>query len=112
MVTANAVVLYPSIPHTECLDSPSNILEEHNIKKIPSETLLELADLFFEPADWHLFLHYNFYHPERVKTSAVYNKALHIKRICSAEEDFNPIQDGGKKAPYQFFPCNFYKQRN
>ena len=30
---------------------------------------------------------------------------------------FNPIQDGGgggqaKKAPYQFFPCNFYKCRN
>ena len=26
---------------------------------------------------------------------------------------FNPIQDeGGGKAPYQFFPCNFYKCRN
>ena len=31
---------------------------------------------------------------------------------------FNPIQDegggrgGGKKAPYQFFHCNFYKRRN
>ena len=28
---------------------------------------------------------------------------------------FNPIQDkggGGKKALYQFFPCNFYKHRN
>ena len=29
----------------------------------------------------------------------------------------NPIQmggggGGGKKAPYQFFPCNFYKRRN
>ena len=25
---------------------------------------------------------------------------------------FNPIQDGGKKAPYQFFPCNLQKCRN
>ena len=24
----------------------------------------------------------------------------------------NPIQDGGKKAPYQFFTYNFYKHRN
>ena len=23
---------------------------------------------------------------------------------------FNPIQDGSKKAPYQYFPCNFYKR--
>ena len=31
------------------------------------------------------------------------------KKICS---QINPIQDGeGKKAPYQFFPCNFYKHR-
>ena len=27
-------------------------------------------------------------------------------------EGFNPIQDGGKKAPYQFFPFNFYKRGN
>ena len=27
-------------------------------------------------------------------------------------KDINPIQDGEpKKAPYQFFPCNFYKRR-
>ena len=41
---------------------------------------------------------------------------------CSVQkEKFNPIQYGrggggelgwGKKAPYQFFPCNFYKRRN
>ena len=26
--------------------------------------------------------------------------------------NFNPIQGGGKKAPYQFITSNFYKHRN
>ena len=31
----------------------------------------------------------------------------------AAYSEFNPVQDGvGKKAPYQLFPCNFYKRRN
>ena len=36
----------------------------------------------------------------------------HTCNICS--KIFNPIQDteGGKKVPYQFFLCNFYKRRN
>ena len=39
-----------------------------------------------------------------------------LKLIFIFVGSFNPIQDGGggggKKAPYQFFPCNFYKRRN
>ena len=33
--------------------------------------------------------------------------------LIHARSRLNPIQNGeGKKAPYQFFPCNFYKRRN
>ena len=37
------------------------------------------------------------------------SKMISIKSIFSSNFGFiNPIQDrGGKKAPYQFFPCNF-----
>ena len=42
------------------------------------------------------------------------NKSCHFT-ILKIEIYINPIQDGGggaKKAPYQFFPCNFCKRRN
>ena len=38
---------------------------------------------------------------------------LMILKVRSFLTHFNPIQErGGKKVPYQFFPCNFYKRRN
>ena len=43
----------------------------------------------------------------------IYNFVIIIV-IITEYRTFNPIQDGkeGKKAPYQFFPCNFYKRWN
>ena len=41
-------------------------------------------------------------------------KKKHTSQIYF-EHYLNPIQDGrggGKKAPHQFFSCNFYKRRN
>ena len=42
--------------------------------------------------------------------------AKHTLKIlrCEYRKIFNPIHDGGggKKAPYQFSPCNFYKRSN
>ena len=44
LVTADVVELYPSIPHTECLEVLCNKFLH---KKVPSEDIIKMADFFF-----------------------------------------------------------------
>ena len=46
------------------------------------------TDLFCKPTDTHSYLRYESSHPPHCKRSLPYSQFLHLRRICSREEDF------------------------
>ena len=46
------------------------------------------TDLFCKPTDTHSYLRYENSHPPHCKRSLPYSQFLHLRRICSREEDF------------------------
>ena len=47
------------------------------------------TDLYFKETDRHQYLHYQYFHPDHMKSSIVYSQALRLKRNCTFEIDFN-----------------------
>ena len=49
------------------------------------------TDLHIKSTDYHQCLHYPSGHPKHIKQSIIYSQQLHVSRICSREDDFNPF---------------------
>ena len=47
-----------------------------------------VTDLYFKETDRHQYLHYRSSHPEHIKKSILFSKALRLKRNCPFEKDF------------------------
>ena len=47
------------------------------------------TDLHIKPTDGHQLLHYKSSHPNHIKNSIPYSRALRISRLCSSQKDFN-----------------------
>ena len=72
-----------------------------------------ITDFFCKPTAGHQYLHYDSCHADHITSSIRFSQTTRLKRICPEKNDFNPIQEGrAKKAPFQFFSCNFYRRTN
>ena len=53
-----------------------------------------IADLYTKPTDTHQYLYRQSCHPHHCKTTITYSQALHLRRICSRDEDYHRrVQD-------------------
>ena len=55
------------------------------------------ADLYVKPKDGHQYLHYKSSHPEHLRNSIPYSRALRLSRFCLSEKKFKDHVDRMKE---------------
>ena len=78
--------VHPTIKFTAHI-SPSCVeFLDTLVKILPDGTLI--TDLFTKPTDSHNYLHYSLCHPIHTKKGLPYSQLVHVRRICTNDEDF------------------------